>query len=994
MNESDQQLIINSTAADWHESISSLVAADDYDNIWSLVPLVSPLRARWLVSVIEKAGWQPSNPIGCADLAELMDVAKEWLVVENEFKADQLKPKLLDCGGKVDQFAFTPDGKYVVISRSEGLRQSEIQLWQLEPWVRIATLPFECPARLLAISPDGNTLAAGAYQFLGLWRLPKFEPIRLLAPLSKGPLRIDFTPYGNYLLASGMEGLIRSWNIDDAECFARFKAPGGPVSKFRCDPAGNFLAGIVNNDMVSIWHMPSGQFIRELKAHAVSVNALQFSADGQVLITAGTECEASVSAIQENDESTQWSLSFWRTSDWTLQNKALMLAEQLVANFSTSLIAVLCSLPIGDLSYASTIRSLNPKKVSLWDPYNGENVAEFEMDDSDWSQSIEFLPSGEYLAGIGSEEGIWLWPCGFGLLPDDEKAIESLKSTLVGSLSVEKLKRLQALLRNDWLSPPLRCLLRFAAKQKSVYDKMCLLMSSSPPLTTREFSQNLISDGLRQCSSCNCEVPINSKFCSACGIGVFGFEKLSLKQCAGCNRYMEKNAKFCSHCGTKFPELVSAEQLKRRNARIGRRGICQICGFIVAAEKVTGLLVEHDYHNTWKFLSGRCHGSAARPFQEGTDLIKGAIGSARAESEKLMARANEYLKNTSTTVERHVGNQLLPFVLTPQNKYIWRYETSKTSISEAVAVYNAWRANTYENDAALRDAYVYWQTERLKKWQPKDLILNNDKARIKAENQAKMLDFRMAKSETIGAMNQKHCELASSSVVEGTFEDWLHKQALEEFETSIAGAQRAFLRGDNAISCYISGVGKEFSVHNMQEINALRQQWAQVAPILTCIACHERFDFKFGEVCCGCSKELEPDEDEHRFAVMALGIRAFSRNDSLLHVYLSELLDGDYWHDVHDIHQLHALLDSSEYGGAALVCYLCQFSLSFYNGELRCECSPTKSRSIFQELRDPAAAVLEYIRGFGGFKNRARDSTGSLVTVNQESEDLEQDDAD
>lgn len=989
MKESDQLSIINSTAADWHESISSLVAASDYDNIWSLVPLVSPLRARWLVSVIDKVGWQPSDLIGCADLAELIDVAKEWLVVENEFKADQLKPKLLNCGGKVDQFAFTPDGKYVVISRSEGLKQSEVQLWQLEPWVRIATLSFACPATLLAVSPDGNTLAAGAYQFLGFWSLPKLEPIRMLAPLSKGPMSIDFTPYGNYLLACGMEGFIRSWNIDDAECFARLKAPGGSVSEFRCDSSGAFLVGIVDSGMLNIWHMPSGQLIKELKAHLVSVDALQFSADGQVLVTAGTDYDdcASDSDLQSKDESAHWSLCFWRTSDWTLQHKVSLVVNRLVTKSSGNLVATVSPLPIDDLSFSFDSKGFNSQSVSLWDPLEATRIAEFIMGGSEWPQVGAFWPNGEYFAAIGNEEGICLWPRGFGLLSQDEKTVESLKSTPVGAISVEKLKRLQALLSNDWLSPPLRCLLRFVAKQKSIYGNMGLPISSSPPLTIPEFSNNLISDGLRQCSNCNCAVPINSRFCSACGMGVFGFEKLSLKQCSGCNRFMEKNAKFCSHCGTKFPELLSAEQLRKRNARIGRRGICQICGFIVAVDKVTGLLVEHDYHNTWKFLSGRCHGSAARPFQESTDLIEGANGIARAESEKLMARANEYLNNTSTTVERHVGNQLLPFVLTPHNKYIWRYETSKTSISEAVAVYNAWRANTYENEAALRDAYVYWQTERLKKWQPKDLILNNDKARIKAENQAKMLDFRMAKSETIGAMNQKHCEFSSSDISSESLEEWCQKRANEDYEAAIACAEKAFLRGDKVIACYSRNLDRRFQLHGMEDYVKLKKKIGGFLPIFSCVKCNEEFEFRFGEICCGCSVSLDSDENEQKYSAMALGSRVFFRGDRLIHVHCNGVGDGDDWHDVFDVNQLHFLLDASSYSEAGLFCCVCQAALSFCNGELQCECLPTKGKSKFQTLVDPGTAVLEYLRSLGRFKKLIHESADEEVESSEQEAD-------
>lgn len=925
--------------------------------------MTSATRCRECVFILGQVGWQPPDESARNSLAELLQSANEWASEENNSSASQLQPIFLPCGSQVEQVAFTPDGKYVVTACSGDGGNNVIILWQLEPWALVKKLSLNFPPQLLSISFDGRTLAAGCYQTLCLWSLPDLKPLRNLAPLSKGPTNLTFTPLGNYLVACGMDGMIRCWNVDDPPFFARFKAPDGTTNEIVCDPVGNFLACVGSAGVVHIWHLPSGELVQDLKAHRESIEAVQFGAFGKILVTAGTDSDLLAPRKEGQAEYTNQHLRFWRVSDWALQHQVLLNVDHLAPNPFGALAAAIYVPPLGQDDIIS-VESLNAHSVSLCDPLSTRIFADFALKEVVLPKTIAFSGDGKYLFGACGD-GILLWPRGFGMPQESQKYLEFLKHIPVVSIGVEETKWLEDLFETDWIPDQLRGLLRFMIKQIAIL-RTTSAAGFKPQTSLGSDSLSAGTPvGIRKCPVCQKAMSIDSKFCGSCGVGVFGFEKLHLKQCLACGHFMLEIAKFCGQCGTKAPE-ISSPAPKKRSTSIGHKGTCQICGFVVPVDKATGLVAEHDYHQTWKFQNGRCEGSAARAFQESIDLIETIVSPIRAKAEAFRRTARDYLNSTCTTVQRQTENGIEPFEVNQQNKYIWRFDTGKATAAEAVAQYNRLQANSCEDEAARREAYVLWQTNRVKDWHPSKLIPNDDNARIKKENQAKLIAFREAKAATIGALQRQRCEFTGITASEDSMENWLRQNTLQELGKAMACAEQAFARGDRMISFYCNVACKEFNVHNMHEANMLQRKF-NVVPKVSCAKCRKEFDFMFGEIWCLCSKQLEPDEDELKLEALALGIRTFYRGDRLIHVHISRQVNDTNWHDVTGIEQLHKLIDSSNCEQFDLICGSCQSSLSFHFTNIKCECLPIKPKFSFGKTSPQPTGILDYMRSLGTF---------------------------
>jgi WD40 repeat protein len=67
---------------------------------------------------------------------------------------------------------------------------------------------------------------------------------------------------------------------------------------------------------VDIWDMATGKKLTELAAHAVSISALAFSADGRWLLTAGAETPATA-RDQAGNFVAAWGVKVWNVGTWT-----------------------------------------------------------------------------------------------------------------------------------------------------------------------------------------------------------------------------------------------------------------------------------------------------------------------------------------------------------------------------------------------------------------------------------------------------------------------------------------------------------------------------------------------------------------------------------------------------------------------------------------------------------------------------------------------------
>jgi WD40 repeat protein len=147
----------------------------------------------------------------------------------------------------------------------------------------------------LAFTPDGRTLAAGAWSAdytprgeILLWDTARLDRSpTILAGHQSRVLALACAPDGR-LLASGSEDeTVRLWDLATRQPCGVLQGHHGPVTGLSFGPAGQRLASASHDRTVKIWD-PTGR--QELAAFGGFENALQtlaFSPDGRALAIGG-----------------------------------------------------------------------------------------------------------------------------------------------------------------------------------------------------------------------------------------------------------------------------------------------------------------------------------------------------------------------------------------------------------------------------------------------------------------------------------------------------------------------------------------------------------------------------------------------------------------------------------------------------------------------------------------------------------------------------------
>jgi WD40 repeat protein/uncharacterized caspase-like protein len=118
--------------------------------------------------------------------------------------------------GEVGAVAFSPDGKTLASTSSDG-----IKLWDVASGNELLTLSEHSgEAGTIAFSPDGRTLAWGIDSTVGLWGISGGEALRRLSGHSSPVDTVAFSPDGKMLGSGGEDGTIKLWRVTDGALLA------------------------------------------------------------------------------------------------------------------------------------------------------------------------------------------------------------------------------------------------------------------------------------------------------------------------------------------------------------------------------------------------------------------------------------------------------------------------------------------------------------------------------------------------------------------------------------------------------------------------------------------------------------------------------------------------------------------------------------------------------------------------------------------------------
>ncbi len=161
------------------------------------------------------------------------------------------------------------------------LKTAEERIWKTE-WDSI---------RCLAISPDGQSIAAANGQSVWTWNANAPDhPVEMGTTAEDEKLSnqmvwdVAFSPDGHWLASASWDGNVRLWNLDEPrEKIQPFKALNGAAWAVAFSPDGRTLATGGDDATIKLWNLASRQQTATLRGHTGPVDGLAFSRDGTLL---------------------------------------------------------------------------------------------------------------------------------------------------------------------------------------------------------------------------------------------------------------------------------------------------------------------------------------------------------------------------------------------------------------------------------------------------------------------------------------------------------------------------------------------------------------------------------------------------------------------------------------------------------------------------------------------------------------------------------------
>ncbi len=291
----------------------------------------------------------------------------------------------------IKSLAFSPDGKWLVVSATQSL-----ELWQTSDWSLVKTLESSW-GETLAFSPDGQLLAVGttssaAWGTIKIYTVPGGSPVVTLDGLISEPLSIVFTSDSQVLVSAADDGALRAWSLPDGQPLAVTAGFTSGIFSLVFSPDGQYLATGADEPYgrampVAVWRVADGALMYYLGDHeGNSQNQVAFSPGGETLAISFGELY----------------LELRRTSDGRLL-RTLPGQEGMVTGLDFA--------PDG----AALAVGMFTGQVQMWDAADGKLLRSF-AGHSNIVRDLVFSPDGAVLASLSLGEAISLWRAGDGSL--------------------------------------------------------------------------------------------------------------------------------------------------------------------------------------------------------------------------------------------------------------------------------------------------------------------------------------------------------------------------------------------------------------------------------------------------------------------------------------------------------------------------------------------------------------------------------------------------
>lgn len=174
----------------------------------------------------------------------------------------------------INNIALSPDGKYLATVSDD----KTAKIWNMSNGQELHTLTGHSNGVLSgSFNENGQLLATGSETEAKVWEV-KTGKLLLNLEGQRGPLA--FSPHGNLLATSGIDGMTSVWNSETR--VNEFSLPYA-ANALTFSPDGNRLAAAMTE--LKIWDVATGDELVNITGFSAAVRGIEFSPDGSQLAT-------------------------------------------------------------------------------------------------------------------------------------------------------------------------------------------------------------------------------------------------------------------------------------------------------------------------------------------------------------------------------------------------------------------------------------------------------------------------------------------------------------------------------------------------------------------------------------------------------------------------------------------------------------------------------------------------------------------------------------